>query len=381
MYLRQISVQVGTGGQGLELAPNNSSLPKITFQTFQHTKEIPDHCQIRVYNMSQDTVQSIQNEYTQVVLSAGYQDGPYGQIFSGTIIQVKIGYEGMGGIDSYVDVIASDGDVGYTNWVVNSAIGKGSTYQSRLNALNQAQLVANSNSGGTGSSSLGSGTGSGISSTGAGTTGGVTSSPTQGYVGQLPSGSLPRGRVFYGNWRDHMRDFAASTDTTYFITNNNQVNVMPVGGNLPGQTVTLTSSTGLIGFPEQTELGIKIRSLLNPNLKPGCQVNIQNSAVLQADLQQGYQNSGQNAFLPSIANNGVYNVIVCEHNGDTRGNPWYSDLICIAPGQVLTPGLIQKGYTGYYATKNNQGTGTTGAGAGTGTGTSSTGGVSDGEEP
>jgi hypothetical protein len=31
-----------------------------------------------------------------------------------------------------------------------------------------------------------------------------------------------------------------------------------------------------------------------------------------------------------VADDGYYKIIVLEHEGDTRGNPWYSNIVCLA---------------------------------------------------
>lgn len=333
MYLRKFSLQVGTNGSGLELSPDPKTQPRCVFKTFQNTVETPNHVTIRVYNVSDDTANTIQKEFTQVSLQAGYVDSDFGMIFNGTIIQVKKGYEGMGGIDSYIDILAADGDASYIGIIVSTTVKAGSSFQDRYNALVQAGMVAPPGDT-SGSQGL-----------------------TQGQTAQLPSGQLPRGRVYYGMWRDHMRDFSKSTDTMWSIQNG-QITLMPLNlQQTTGQAVVLTSATGLIGYPEQTESGIKIRSLLNPNLRPGGQVTIQNSAVQQAALNPSYAGAKQNSFLPSLSADGTYNIIVVEHSGDTRGNSWYTDLICLAPGSIIPPslaqypslaGYISKGYTGVY---------------------------------
>ena len=32
---------------------------------------------------------------------------------------------------------------------------------------------------------------------------------------------------------------------------------------------------------------------------------------------------------PKLDNDGLYRIIKCEFTGDTRGNDWYADLVCI----------------------------------------------------
>jgi hypothetical protein len=356
MYLRNFSLQVGTGintitgsgGQGLELSPDPSTMPKATFHIYSHTKETPNHAQIRVYNLSNDTVAQIQNEFVQITLSAGYIDNPYGIIFNGVILQCKVGYEGMGGIDSYIEIEAADGGLQYAKAIIAGTAAAGSSYQTRLNlissAINNYGSVTQTSSTSAGSSNIAAG-------------GGSTQNVSLGYTDPLPSGTAPRARVYYGMVRDHMRDFASSVNMDWFIYNG-QIILLGKNNTLPNTTnTTLTPSTGLIGYPEQTEQGIKIRSLLNPNLIPGGQVNIQNSAVLQQTLNTSINGSSSNSSpnnLTPISPTGNYKIIFVEHYGDTRGNEWYTDLTCVAVG-APTPnsitsqiGGITPGYTAPY---------------------------------
>jgi hypothetical protein len=311
LFGRRLSLLVGTGGQGLELAPDPSNLPKVTFRIRQFDRETPNTARIRVYNLADGTVNRIRKEFTDLTLQAGYVDGPFGVVFQGTIIQVKKGWEGEGGVDSYVDIIAADGDQSYAFSVVNTAIAKGSTFQDRLTALTKAASPQ------------------GVSA---------------GYTAPLPANKLPRGRVYYGNWRDHMRALAFSTDTVWSVQNG-KVQVIPLQGYLPGEALVLTSRTGLIGWPEQTEEGIKVRSLLNPKIKIGGRIQLDNASILQADLNTTYTGSAANSLLPSIAADGIYRVVVAEPVGDTRGNDWYTDMICIALGEPVTPSLAARGYS------------------------------------
>ena len=39
---------------------------------------------------------------------------------------------------------------------------------------------------------------------------------------------------------------------------------------------------------------------------------------------------------------GYYYVMVANHSGDTRGQPWYTDLTCLAVDATLIPDAIQQ---------------------------------------
>lgn len=355
MYLRNFSLQVGTGvntisgsgGPGLELSPDPSTMPKATFHIYSHTKETPNHAQIRVYNLSKDTVATILNEFLQVTISAGYIDNPYGIIFNGVIVQAKVGYEGS--IDSYLDIEAADGGLQYAKAIIAGTAAAGSSYQTRLNLITQAI----NNYGSITSTSSPTSSGSGSLATG----GGSTQTVSLGHVDPLPQGTAARGRVYYGMVRDHLRDFASSVNMDWFIYNG-QIILLGKNNTLPSTTnTTLSPTSGLIGYPEQTDQGIKIKSLLNPNLVPGGQVTLQNSAILQQSLNLSTSGSSSNSSpnnLTPISPNGQYKILFVEHYGDTRGNDWYTDLTCVAvgapPPNSLTSqiGGITPGYTAPY---------------------------------
>lgn len=300
-YLRKASLVVADGGQGLDLSQLH-----LKFDIRQGDLQTPNSATIRVYNLSDATARQIQKEFTRVILQAGYEAANYGVVFDGTIVQVRTGRENA--TDTYLDIIAGDGDEAINFAVVSTAIAAGSTFKDRVDALSKAMGV------------------------------------TQSHIADLPSGALPRGKTYYGMARDHLRDVAFSTDTKWSIQNG-ELQIIPLNGYLPDEAVKLSANTGMIGLPEQTQDGIRIRCLLNPRIKVGGRVQIDNKSIQQAHLDLSVQGSASNAFLPSIADDGFYRVVVNEMVGDTRGNDWYSVLICIAMNEAVPPSLVARGYS------------------------------------
>ncbi len=299
-WLRKASLIVAIGEKGLDLSEMH-----FKFQILDSDEQSPNTANIRIYNLSDATVKSVQGEYTRVILNAGYQNGNYGVIFDGTIKQFRRGRENA--TDTYLDILASHGDIPYNFSVINSTLAASAT--SASNILN----------------TVGSGMGLPINN-------------------QLTStgGVLPRGKVLWGMGRDIMRQATRNQGATWSIQNG-VVQVIPLTGYLPTEAVVLTSNTGMIGLPEQTDEGIKVRSLLNPKLDIGGTVQIDNASINQTFAQ------GQNAlsvgqlpynqyagvqFLADVSNDGLYRLYVVEHTGDTRGQEWYSDLICLAIDQA-----------------------------------------------
>lgn len=282
-WLRTCSLTVGKGSAGLELGAL-----RVVFATRKGDVETPNSAEIRVYNLSDGTAARIRREFTRVVLQAGYQDN-IGTIFDGTIRQVRTGREN--GTDTWLEIIAADGDAAYNFATVNTTLAAGSKPADRV-AVAQAAMAEK----------------------GAGA----------GYTPDLGGQALPRGKVMYGMARQHMRNEAETTDTTWSIQDG-KVQMLPRAGYLPGAAVVLTHETGLVGTPEQTQDGIRVRCLLNPRLRVGGRIKLDNASVLRAktDLKAS-------ALLPpSLDHDGIYRILTVEFRGDTRGNDWYADMVCI----------------------------------------------------
>jgi hypothetical protein len=301
LYLRQWTLTVGNpGGAALDLS---TSIPgqelQFNFRISPKDVQTLSAAQIRVINLSDATAQRVRKEFSTVVLQAGYP-GTSGLIFSGTIKQVRQGR--INATDTYLDISAADGDAPYNFGVAITTLAAGYTETDLRNAI----------------------------------LAGFNNNPLgvlvpNGYLGDITANNpAPRGRVLYGMARDYARDFALSQEFTWSILDG-KFQLVPLKGYVPGNAIVLTSNTGMIGLPEQTENGISVKSLLNANIRHGRKVQINNKSV-----QQGLQPISSFAgvavptFFPSIANDGFYRVIAVDHYGDTRGNDWYSELICVA---------------------------------------------------
>lgn len=284
-WLRACSLVVGPdSGEGLEL-----SALRITFATKKGDMETPNSAEINVYNLSDDTAAKIRREFTQVSLSAGYE-GNLGAIFRGNIRHVRVWREN--GVDTVLSILAADGDRAYNFATVNTTLAAGSRPADRVRVC-QGSMQAK-------------GTGA-------------------GYTPDLGGQPLPRGKVMYGMARQYMRDEARDTDTDWSIQDN-KVQMVPRKGYLPGEAVVLTHETGLVGSPEQTQDGISVRALLNPRLRVGGRIKLNNASVKTMQTPLKLAASRQGARLDA---DGFYRIIKVEFRGDTRGNDWYADMVCI----------------------------------------------------
>lgn len=298
LYLRKCGLYVVAGDQALDLSNMH-----IRFDTKQEDEESPNNARIRVYNLTRETVARIQGEYVRVVLNAGY-DASYGVIFDGTIKQFYVGREDNK--NTFLDILAADGDRAYNFALVNKSLSAGSTPEQRVAALMEAMSEK-------------------------GVTRGQTTVPSTG-------GILPRGKVLFGLARAGLRGQVQNFGASWNIQNG-QINITKLDEYLPGEAVVLTSRTGLIGRPQQTQQGIYARCLINPRINVGGLVKIDNNSINET-FQEGdfafpgvqlpyNQRVGLQRFADVTAD-GIYRVYVSEYTGDTRGTPWWQDLILLA---------------------------------------------------
>lgn len=292
-WIRKASLVVHAGGQGLDLSDLH-----FRFRTVQSDFEGPNTCEIRVYNLATSTISRLR-EFTQVVLQAGYESN-YGVIFSGTLLQYRIGRESP--TNTYVDLLVADGDIAYNFATVSTTLAAGSSSKERLDAV------------------IGSMGSHGVA---------------PGYAPAQPTGGvLPRGKVLFGMSRDFMRDWVRGEKCAWNISDG-KVNVVPLDSYLPGQAVVLNAMTGMVGRAEQTETGLEVQCLLNPLLRIAGRVQIDNASVNQLIQRDGgqmmpYDKWAGVQMMASISTDGFYRILVVEHEGDTRGQAWNSRLICLA---------------------------------------------------
>ena len=294
-YRRAFSLFVtGTNLDGLDLSELHCK-----FSVKRSSNMTPNCADIRVYNLDNDTALKIKQQYKQVIIQGGY-DSNFGVIFKGNIKQVIIGRESA--TDTFIDLNCGDGDLAYNYAVVKAAI-KGASQDAIFNQIAQPMY------------SLGLNLGS----------------------NQPPFSPslLPRGKTMFGNSRDYLRVFSQQNSLTWSIQNE-QVSFIKQQGYAPGVSVILTSKTGMIGTPQQTNIGVNVVCLINPNINPGRTIKIDNASVAQLKIDLGNPKDPVN-LAPPLTADGVYYVLVIEQTGDNRGIDWYSKLICCTVNPSSNP--------------------------------------------
>ncbi len=302
-YLRVCNLFVAdNAGNALDL-----SELRIKFSVKRSEAMTPNSADIRVYNLQEKTAIQIREEFKTVTLQAGYV-GNYGVIFEGNIKQVILGRESA--TDTFIDIIAGDGERAYNFAVVKQTIGPGATQSDQLKEVVSAMTPK-----------------------------GVT----QGYTAELTPVELPRGKVMFGNAKNYARSIAQTTGTNWSIQDGKIIYVENQGY-LPGERVVLTSNTGMIGTPQQTNVGVNVKCLINPRIQVAGRIVIDNKSVQLKKIDLNITDPKQIAqSIPApVTADGTYFVFVLEHFGDTRGVEWYCSLMCSNLDLTTNPNNAQE---------------------------------------
>ena len=286
---------------------------RVQFQVNAMDTDAPPTAVIRVLNLADSTAMRIRKEFQKVTLQAGYENGEFGVIFQGDIVRTRRGR--LSNIDTFLDIMAANLDAIYNFGVVNKTLKSGSSQKDVLNAIGQSVNDSPLAKGSAGALAQGVQYGSIPTSAGTG-------------------GTLPRGKVLFGMWRDALSDTADTLGCTWSIGADGRVNVIPLTGYLPDEAVVLTAQTGLVGIPEATPQGIEVKCLLNPKIKVGTRIWL-NNASLTTTVNKGavgFPAYSDFQFFANTSDDGFYRVYVVEHEGDSRGDgaDWLTKIVALA---------------------------------------------------
>lgn len=249
---------------------------------------------IELYNLSADQAQSfIFGQGSMVSLSAGYQAGPYGVIFQGTVYQAL--YERPGVVDSKVTLMCY---TGLAETVANFSVFRGTAM------MTQSALVAKMCKGAQVPIPI--------------------SSDSKSTLDSLPQAKLPRARPFFGDPHKFI-DRVASANGLQSWYGFDGLGISTMSDQNTVSTITYTSTTGILGVPQQTQDGVSLVVALDPRLKvtvPPMQINIASSIIRQ--LQ--YTPPG---YRPILDPNGLYLVNGLQFRGDSRGNMWETEIVAL----------------------------------------------------
>ncbi|CAA2161238.1 hypothetical protein MBRA_06398 [Methylobacterium brachiatum] len=297
-YLRNMSVEIEGGATWTYRGDQNGGQGlRMTFEITMADTSTPNVARIGVFNLADKSTNPAFFRGKTVTVSAGYVSGPSYVLFKGEIQQARNLRADV--TDKVLAILATDKSTPRNYAVVNKTLSAGHTYYDRVMACADPMKT------------LGVGL---------------------GFIDKaaLSKASFPRGAALFGNVKDHLRQICTATRTSWSVQQG-KLQVLGNANALPGAAIVLNSKTGLVGLPVQTIQGIEGVCLLNGRMVPGCVVRIDQKSIQQAEYDPNTTGAPNNALLDQfgIASDGRYKVFYVGHTGDTRGDPFFTNFICV----------------------------------------------------
>ena len=292
-YMRKYRVLITSASTGVDF---DVSQLRCVFTVNKKLSGTPDNSVIAVYNVTEESMTAIKPG-DKVVLEAGYENGNYGMIFVGKIVQVYMRHTES--VDSGAVFVCTDGDQFLTQTVVCTTIGAGASQSDVVNEC--------------------IGTGTDVMA------GDIT--------GSLSENRLSRGKVLFGRPSDYLEQIAKGNNSQFYIEDG-RVNIVAAESYSDDIAVALTPQTGLISVPDQTDDGISGKCLINPSMRLNTRLYIDNRYTNAKEVSGSKEPEKMNAC-------GIYKITKLTYSGDTRGDDWY----CEFEGVNMT-GSVLSGLSG-----------------------------------
>jgi hypothetical protein len=280
---------------------------RVTFETEQYFAALW-YAEVKIYNPNLQTVQTI-TEGSIVSISAGYQsEGTIGEIFRGVLFQALFSKE-----DANTVVLTLICFVGIDELINNfTKVTSGPRATQREVVLAMAQNC-------------------------------LTPIPVA-YAApdsDFKAGALPRSSTIFGTPNTLFANIAANNDMSFFIgpdglhigkldgSGSAKPDIIYAPPLQAGQTAEPGVDYRLIGTPQQTQLGVSFRVLMDSRLQfklPAMRVQLKNAVIQQAQFLPG-----QYPLTPD----GVYFMAGVQFVGDTRGNTWEAEVTGVSSVQGL----------------------------------------------
>ena len=260
---------------------------RMIFKVEKSLVGYPNLANIKIHNLSENSRAKIEEDGLKVRLYAGYLDEGVPLLFDGDVINVVHMKQGP---DWISEIFAGDGVNILSTATVNKTLPAGvSTDQIYDELVSQMQ--------------------------------GISKGITEGLQNCLSGKrSLLRELQLSGNVKDWLDKIAKDCGFEYSV-NDGVIETVPTGLPVSDESpVIINQDSGMLGSPERTEVGINVKNLLLPGLKLGRTIKVES---VSQKLNVG------NLFfrkIPPVRNQGIYRIDKLIHTGDTRDNPWETQI-------------------------------------------------------
>ncbi|MHB1865553.1 MAG: hypothetical protein ACYCPS_05365 [Candidatus Saccharimonadales bacterium] len=284
LYGRRWRVTVQTA---LGLVLDVSDL-RVAFDVKYVVNQTPPFSVVTVYNLNPATEDIVLEYGDLVTVEAGYIGTQYGLIFSGTLVEPVRGQQDATTYTLTMSCLQADRAANQA--FAAFSLNRGQSARSTVTALATRASIP---------------------------------TPLGEISPSLSPTPLPRGQAFFGLTRDILREIAQGENLALHYTNG-MLNLLGASDTGTQQIVDLTPTSGLISIPSQNGLGVQFSSLLNPALRIGTLIHIDNSLI-------NAETFGIGQIPRALDAAGIYRIASVEHMGDTRGQQWQTN--CVAYGQ------------------------------------------------
>lgn len=314
-FLRQYALYI-TGPKykiyedsGSKLARQITDPIRITFEVSKTITREPNSAKIRIYNLSPDTEREIIHEGSQIILSVGYENP--GIIFKGQLFQPIRGKESA--TDYYLDLYGLDGDAYLNLGFMSGTIASNQTRRKIAEQiLRESNLQLDSVD--------------------------TTQLPEDNVVdGSKPSSE--RAKVIFGKPGKYLSNLSKLGNSTFYVDNNEGKFFNPASSIGKDEAHLITTETGMIDFPQQIDYGVQVKCLINPAIRLGDFIKIDNKSV----ILQPNSLYDQDYYSKLLNSDGIYRVIKLEYSGDSRGSDWYCTLTAVTQAGYL-PAMLAGSY-------------------------------------
>lgn len=287
--LRVSSVSnVGISGDGKRITqdPGEQQAFRIAFLVQHDYGDNQQFAEITVYGLSDETEARIQEQYTYVLLQAGYQE-IYGPIFKGQIVNVERGRSGEGGVDKYIRFFCSTAQKEISTAYANLVFAENTDYTEIIRQCASAM---------------------GFSVV---------------FVGDWSfAGKRAQSWVINGSAAKAFNRMSRTLQFDWFLRDNQTMVCKKKGYVVEGETFHFSSTTGMKGRPRLNLLGVDFTVSLNPLVQLGRVVEI-DSTYPEFAFGDAYW-----LKVPRTPAQGQYEVARLTHAGDSRGQAWDTNLEC-----------------------------------------------------
>lgn len=277
-YKRSVNVIVGNK-ESINI-PNALSIEKlrISFYIEKDWWGMPNQAKISIYNLSPTSRAKIEKEYTKIAVNAGYE-GSVSLIFTGDIINV---FHSKRETDVITEIYASDGGFAYKNSFFNQTLFPGISREQTIRKVAESFGLS------------------------------------IGQIEGIPEGnSSLAGQTLSMPSKDLMNELADENNANWSVQNG-QIQTVAKDGYLPGEVLTVSPITGMIGSPIITVMGANAKILLDPKVHVGRRFKIE-AAYPNVALGDYYFPD-----ITPLSGTGTYRITKVTHTGDTHADPWYS---------------------------------------------------------